>query len=135
MIKIILSVLAICVLMAACNRPECKNTNPIFENNKPDAIAYRQSLHEELSTAKDVRYWANEYIEQDGKAYMFANVQNNNICATAIFDITNTRGLENYREAKGKSYSGSEITDLRYDVVSDSNGYHYILQSIGRIID
>ncbi|OSZ79499.1 hypothetical protein CAP35_14980 [Chitinophagaceae bacterium IBVUCB1] len=108
---------------------------PDFDKYSPDDMQYRQTLHKQLTATKDLRYWIKEYKEQNGKSYLYTYVQGGNVCAIGVFDISNTQKLENLRQAKGQSYSGAEITDLQYDVVSDSNGYHYVLKDYGHILD
>ncbi|MBK6963176.1 MAG: hypothetical protein IPH20_04360 [Bacteroidales bacterium] len=60
---IFLTVLAVAFI--ACDRPECKNTNQIFDNYSPESNEYKTELAKQLDRIDNSKltYWFNEYVE------------------------------------------------------------------------
>jgi len=52
----------------ACHRPDCMNTNPIFENNTPDSKVYKDELAKQFDSIDQTKltYWLQDFEEKDG---------------------------------------------------------------------
>lgn len=133
------TILLLTILCSACDRPECTNHNPVFDQYPPDSLEYEQELAIQLkrNSNNDLTYWIalNSYYKAGGSHYMKVNVQGGSLCAIACFDITGATGLDNYLNVKGKSYGGAQLKYIKYHIDSSNGSYHYYLDSIGQIID
>ena len=135
MLRVILFFLTF-FLIAACNRPECKNTNPIFENYKPTDQEYKAELVKQihLSDPAKVHYWIDRYKEINKKPFMSVNVQGDGLCATMMIDLKNPNKLKHFKNVRGLSYSGAEIKGLQYYTDSSTGVYNFIFEE-GKISD
>ena len=120
--------------VASCGRPQCKNTDPVFAGSAPDTKEYKQELVKQLkaSDAAGLHYWIDNYLEKDGKMYMGIYIQGNGLCAKGILDITNKSRLDNFTQAKGKSYSGAELRGLTYSIDANDN---LVFENVAEIKD
>ncbi|HEY9177784.1 MAG TPA: hypothetical protein VIN07_08845 [Flavipsychrobacter sp.] len=125
------------VMFISCNKPDCTNNREAFSKYQPDDIEYKRELgHLVDSIGKDnLRYWINSYRKQDGKDLMFTHVQNESVCAIAVFDITETTGLQHYKDVTGKGYSGAELRGVDYDVYRNETTIDFIMNNVERVID
>lgn len=124
--------------LLACDRPQCVNSNPVFENNAPTAKIYKDELLQQINTEgkSNLTYWLKGYEERNGKTYLQFNVQARNLCAVADVLVKHwdekTRGI---KRTKGVSYSGAEIKGLEFTVEQDSAHTELIYKSLDAIID
>jgi hypothetical protein len=138
--RLIARVPLIIVSIISCDRPTCTNTNRVFDQNPPASKEYKRELARSINTAghNNVRYWIDEYMEKEGKTLMTIYIQGHGLCAKGILDITNSNGnsrLQHYKEVKGGSYSGAELSGLTYDIDSSHGDYNFIFRDVQRIID
>jgi hypothetical protein len=124
----------ICVL-ASCDRPECKNANPVFDQYAPDTKQYKAELIKQINAHKELRYWIDQYVKKDGELYMSIFIQGDGVCAKGLMDITSGKGLENYKGMKGLSYSGAELKGLKYRIDTAAGGYSLVFESVDWIAD
>lgn len=126
------------MLMLACDRPKCNNSNPVFEVNPPNSKIYKDKLLEQMDAEgkSNLTYWLKGYVERNGKTYLQFNVQGGNLCAVA--DVLVNEGDENTEgiaRTKGMSYSGAEIKGLKFTVEKDSAHTELVYESLDHIID
>ena len=136
--KSILIYSVILILLASCNRPVCKNDNPIFEKFSPSSKEYKNELVSQLKTIdhKELRYWLKEYARVNGEEYLKFHIQSDNLCAIIVLTMQHWDDKLKYvRAAKGKSYQGAEFTNLKFDVLQDSLKTEFIYTSFDKIID
>lgn len=124
----------------SCDRPDCKNSNPVFDQNPPSSAIYKRDLARMINkTGHDnVRYWIDEYVAKDGKTFMTVYTQGPGLCAKGILDITNSHGnerLQHFKDVKGVSYNGAELSGLAYEIDSSHGDYNFIFKNVERIID
>ncbi|HTM66792.1 MAG TPA: hypothetical protein VL093_10755 [Flavipsychrobacter sp.] len=123
------------LMSVSCDRPECLNDNPVFDQNPPGSTEYNRELVKQmqLTGTKDIRYRYDSSLVRNGHEYMVIHVQGKNLCAVAevvVEDKDVRRGLRN-----GVGYRGAELKDVHIAAREDSGKEILVLKSIGRILD
>jgi hypothetical protein len=117
--------------------PDCKNTNPVFDNNAPNSETYKAELAKQIRSrnSKDIFYWIDTNTTENGKDYLLVFAQSGDLCAKMHMQVNEWGRLENVKIVNSKSYSGAGLEDLQYDIVQDSTGTNFIYKSVTDIID
>ena len=105
--------------LTSCDRPECENTNPIFNQYEAADQAYQKELIDVME-GKELRYWLKEYEKEADHEYLWLYVQNEEICALAKMRVGERKGIEGLLAAKGVSYRGAELVGVEYQISSDN---------------
>ncbi len=132
------SILLILLLgFISCDRPECNNENPLFENNKPESQVYKDELVKELKNTDQTKltYWLQKYEERNGNEFLYFHIQGDGLCAIIILTMNEWEKLENVRTKKGISYRGAEFTNLKFEIRKDSLSTEFIYKTFDKIID
>lgn len=121
----------------ACNKPNCTNTNPVFNTFKPDDFEYKSTLANVLSEANKAKltYWFSEYKNIQGSEILYFEVQGENLCATLAMEVDDWSKLADLRQKKGVSYRGAEFVNLTYDILRDSSSVRFLFKGFDDIID
>jgi hypothetical protein len=121
----------------SCDRPNCENRNPTFENNSPNSKAYKDELIKQLNNIDKTKltYWLQKYDEQNGKESLYFNIQDDGLCAILHLTINDWNKLEDVRERKGIGRRGAEFTNLKFEIIKDSVSTEFIYKTFDRIID
>lgn len=141
MIKSVLKLLSafyVLTLIVSCDRPECKNTNPIFNQHAPQTKVYKDELARQLKLVDNSKlsYWMGFYQKKDNQEYIHANIQGDGLCAVIALSIKESQdGIEGILRTKGKSYHGAGLKGLKFDVVQDSSRTEFVYKSVESIID
>ncbi len=124
-------------LLAACNRPKCKSNNPVFNTHGPEEDEYKAELVKQLNKAdrSKVHFYIDRYTERGGKPYMAIYIQGDDICARGMLDIKNPNKLVEFKNEKGLSWGGAELSGLQYTIDSSDGGYNFIFEEVEKIID
>ena len=74
--KIFLPLFCLAILLSACDRPVCKNTNPVFDKYSPDSDEYKSELIKQLEVVDKTKltYWFSQYVESAGKGLLFFQI-------------------------------------------------------------
>jgi hypothetical protein len=128
---------AIAGLMFSCDRPECKNANPIFDNYSPVTNQYKDELARQLQMPEqeDLTYWLDKYESIGDKEYILVYIQGGELCAKGLVLVNNWSKLEGIRRTKGESYHGAELRGLEIDIRRDEQTSELIFNDLDRIID
>ncbi len=120
-----------------CERPDCMNTNPVFENNTPDSKVYKNELAKQLDSIDQTKltYWLQDFEEKDGIESLYFYVQSDDICAILHLTVNDWGKLERVRETKGVGRFNAEFTKLEFETRIDSISTEFIYKSFDRIID
>lgn len=123
--------------LIACDRPECLNENPIFDQHDAHSKIYMDELAKELETidSQKLTYWLKSYEEKEGKEYLHFHIQGEELCAVLVLEMQHWVKLLDVREKKGKHYIGSQFTKLEFEIRQQPTKTEFIYQSHGRIID
>ena len=132
-----LFLISIVFALSACDRPECTNTNPVFDANSPNSKVYKDELINQLENVDQSKltYWLQKYEERDGIESLYFNIQGDGLCAILHLNMNHWRKLEEVRKQKGVGRRGAEFTHLQSNVVSDSVSTQFIYVAYDRMID
>lgn len=122
---------------SSCDRPECVNSNPIFEQYQPTSSEYQKELAGRILTAEGntLRYWIKDLESKPQGDILWVNVQGNDLCAVAPLSVKDWTGLEEVKAKKGLSYSGAELKDVKLEVKQEGELVSFVLLSCGKVID
>lgn len=125
------------VMLISCNKPDCTNNREAFNKYRPDDIEYKRELARLVDSIGkgNLRYWINSYSQQYERDFMYTHVQNESVCAIAVFDITGTSSLQHYREVTGKGYSGAELRGVDYTVSRNDTAINFVMNNVEHVID
>jgi hypothetical protein len=121
----------------SCDRHDCKNTNPLFDNYSPESREYKTELVKQLKKTNKLKlsFWFNEYVESNGKEMLFFNIQGDGLCAVIVLNVDQWNKLEELRQKKGVSFRGAEFKNLEFDIQQDSTNVNFIFSDFDKIID
>lgn len=127
--------LLIIVFAYSCDRPECKNANPIFNQFAPDTREYKSELAKQMQTigAANLRFWFDKKIERGGKEFIEIYIQGDGLCAKGELLVVDKSKLKELRNNGG--YRGAELRGVEIKTVLDSTGTNFVLENIDSIID
>ncbi|MBK7173464.1 MAG: hypothetical protein IPH84_09560 [Bacteroidales bacterium] len=133
----LLLVIFLSALIFACDRPDCTNVNPVFDQYLPGEKLYNDELASQLTRIDQdkLSYWFKEYRVVNQQEELCFYVQGDGLCAEIVMKVTDWTQLEDLRKAKGKTYSGAEFVKLRYEVLRDTLTTEFIFKRFARIID
>ena len=125
------------LLFISCDRPECTNTNPVFDANLPDSNEYKAELAAKLDkNSDDLTYWFDRYEEKDGRQYIQTFVQGDSLCAKAVILLQNPdEKLDGIIKAKGGGYHGAELDGLEFATVTQAGETIFVYKNLNRILD
>jgi hypothetical protein len=132
--------LAILLLVAgffSCDRPVCKNKNPIFDDYQPISKEYKQELIHQLSIVdkSKLRYWFKEYAEYENNVQLHFYIQSKELCAVLVLDVEQWNKLEHFRKVKGGGYRGAEFKKLQFEIEQDTINPKFVYRDFSKIID
>jgi hypothetical protein len=131
----VLLILLPLLMSASCDRPECRNDNPVFDQNLPGSTEYNRELVKQmqLTDAKDIRYWYDSSSVRNGNEYMVIHVQGKNLCAVAEVLVENKEMRNGLTNDAG--YRGAALKEVLIAPREDSGKEVLVLKGIGRIVD
>ena len=78
----------------------------------------------------------NEYKEKDGKEYLDVTIKSPDFEAHTLMLVKEwDKTMEVIKEFKGKGYGGSEMVNLKYEIVQDSVKTEFVYVSADELID
>ena len=136
--KHLLSVLCITLLvLMSCDRPECNNSNSIFDTNAPNSEVYKAELAKQLKridTSK-LRYWLQKYENNQDVESLYFYVQSEDLCAVMHMSMTHWTQLHRLRQKQGVGRRGAEFVNLQYDIVINKDNTQFFYNRFDRMID
>lgn len=131
----------ITLLLLSCDRPECKNTNPIFDRYDDSTKEYKAELINQLNAQpKYLTYWIDMFTENKNRYYMRIHVQGQNLCAKMNLDITESERFPHHKKTIAKpeggyGYCGAELRGLVYHIDSSNGNYNFIFDDVVWVVD
>jgi len=124
-------------ILTSCDRPECENTNPIFNSNSIESNTYKKELSKEIDRIgkENLTYWLSEYSEQDGQEYIVIQIQGEGLCAKGLIHVTDWKNMKGIKSSKGKGYRGAQLKGFDFDIISEGKSIIFEFNKLGRIID
>lgn len=128
--------LVIIVFTSACDRPECKNTNAIFDQFTLDKKEYKSELAKQMQSvgAENLTYWFDKYLKKDDKEFIVIHIQGEGICAKGEILVNDWNKIEGMRREHA-GYRGAELEGLKIAMEEGSSGTNFIFKDIDKIID
>ena len=134
----ILAIFGLLIFVTGCDRPVCKNTNPVFDKHSPEAKEYKDELVKQLATVdkSKLTYWIDKYQEDNNSEHILAHIQGDGLCAQIFLTINDSqKGIEGVIKNKGMGYRGAGLDDLKFDIIQDSAKTEFVFQEVSDIID
>lgn len=121
------------LLATACGKPDCNNTNPVFDQYGTDEEAYQQELIRQLKGANQdkMTFWIAGYAARNGHPHLLVDMVGEGICAQGWVRINDASGLEKVVRNQSRGYRGAELVGLRLEV-SDNE---LVYRSVQRVAD
>ncbi len=126
------------IFIVSCDKPECKNTNFIFDKFNPNTKEYKDELIKQIEKVDKTKltYWMKSYHENDNYQFINVNVQGDSLCAEIVLKITSSKiGIERILKNKGKGYIGAKLKNLKFKIQKDCVSTEFIFEEISEIID
>ena len=125
------------VFITSCDRPVCKNTNPVFEKFSPETKEYKDELVKQLKQVNNSKltYWLDKYQESDAQEFLYIFIQGDGLCAKGVVTVNQWNKLEGIKRTKGKGYVGAKLKNLKLDIYQDSANTELVYKDVDRIID
>ena len=125
------------ILIFSCDRPECKNSNSVFEAYEPDTKEYKDELVRQLQMTdnKTLSYWLDKYETKNNKEYILVSIQGEELCARGSILVNNWKNLEGVKRTQGKGYIGAELKGLQIDIQKNPLQTELVLKDIDYIAD
>lgn len=120
----------------SCNRPECRNINPVFDKFTFDTKEYKSELAKQIQSigTENLSYWFDKYYKKAGKEFIVIHIQGGALCAKGEIQVNDWSKISGMRrEVSG--YSGAELSGLKIEIEQDSIGTNFIYDNIDRILD
>ena len=134
----ILTYFSLLIMLLACDRPVCKNNNPIFDKYAPDSKEYKEELVIQLAKVdrSKLSYWMDIYLERNNLQYILVHIQGDGLCAKIFLQINeSTKGIEWLLKNEGMGYRGAGLDELKFEIKQDSVSTEFIFQEVNGIID
>ena len=124
------------LVITACDRPICTNTNPIISSAAIESDAYITELHKLITNSSvPINYWFSEFEYENGKDYLILHIQSEDICAKGKFLVTDWSGMEGIKRTNSTGYRGAKLSGFKYKIDSSQDFKVLIFSSVERIID
>lgn len=125
------------VFLGSCDRPDCKNSNFVFDSNSIETTVYKQELVKEMDRIgkENLTYWLSNYTEQNGQEFITVNIQGVGLCAKGLIQVNNWGKIEGIKRTKGVSYKGAQLKGLTFDIISNEESIDFIYKNLERIVD
>lgn len=128
--------MALCFLLAACQKNKGSNKEPIFKNNPPESAVYKSKLADLIKADDDaLSYYIKGYKVQNGHDFLTVSISGRDILATAYLQINNPKGIEDIVVKRGNGYVGAELEGLKIEVINSPNGAVFLYKGVEKIVD
>lgn len=126
----------LCLAVGSCNMPECRNTNPIFDNFAPDTQEYKNELAKQIKDIgiENLSYWHDKYVKKDDAEYIVVYIQGQNLCAKGEIQVDDWKKISGLRKDIS-GYSGAELEGLDFEIIQNSTETNFLFKDVDRIID
>ena len=133
----ILTTFCLFIFVASCDRPECKNTNPVFDKYSPETKEYKDELIKQLKLIDNSKltYWFDKYQKDNEHEYIYINIQGDGLCAKSMVTVKQWDKLAGIQKTEGKGYSGAKLKNFKFEIYQDSTKTELVYKSVDAIID
>ncbi|MEO8171975.1 MAG: hypothetical protein ABI581_02785 [Sediminibacterium sp.] len=134
---IIYALITMATLFAACDKPDCKNENTVFDKYQVGSKEHTNELIKLLNAndAKNISFWFDHYEKEKGNEYMIVNMVGNNLCSQGKILVKDWSQLGKIQKNKGGGYRGAELVGLTISYIQDSTTSQLVYKDIDYIVD
>ena len=124
-------------LASACDHPECKNTNPVFDQFSPGTVEYKRELFKQLKARdqSELQFVFENYEHHNEQDFMLVRIQGKDLCAKGLMTVKDWSSLGSIQKNKGVGYRGAVLKDLKFEIQHDSTCMELVFKSLGKIVD
>ncbi|WP_139316569.1 hypothetical protein [Algoriphagus marinus] len=117
---------------SSCDRPQCENTNPIFDQFAPDTRDYKEELARQMNAIglDNLEYWFDQSQAISDKEFYEMYIQGKGLCAKII--VENKSNRKNLGDG---SYRGVALEGVIIQTEQNSSETNFILEKIESIVD
>jgi hypothetical protein len=135
--SLIIMLLLMFLTAVSCDRPNCENVNPIFNQYDMNSEEYKTELLSQIEEngQNNLTYWFSSYAEENGNEYIIVYIQNDSLCAKGVIKVDDWGKIEGIKRTKGKGYVGAELKGLTFLIEKDSSKTEFVYKDLARIID
>ena len=121
-------------------RPDCKNTNPIFDKYPYTDKEYKMELAKQLKLTDSTKcyYYVRKYLEKNNRQYLVVDIVGGNICTKGLFDMTDIfkeGHFQQFQNNKGNGWGGAELDGFKYKIDITADTINFVAMSLKRFID
>lgn len=128
--------LATLIFSNSCDKPGCKNTNPIFDKFMFTTKEYKSELAKQIESigTRNLSFWFNKYLKKSGEEFILINIQGEKLCAKSEIKVNDWSKISGMRK-EINGYRGAELKGLKLEIEQDSTGTNLIYKNVDTIID
>lgn len=128
--------LATLIFSNSCDKPECKNTNPIFDKFMYNTKEYKSELAKQILSigTRNLTYWFDKYLKKGSEEFILIHIQGEKLCAKGEIKVNDWSKISGMRK-EISGYRGAELKGLKLEIEQDSTGTNLIYKSVDMIID
>jgi|TARA_R110002072_G_scaffold76125_3_gene178841 hypothetical protein len=142
--KKLILLLSVLLVVSCIDRPDCINTNEIFNKYSPNIKEYKDELVNQLRLIDNtkLKYWIKEYEVIEEEEFIYFYIQGDGLCA--IIEINTTpekinketeltyNGLVPVHTEIGLTHTGIEFMNLTFNIKQDSLNTEFIFRDYER---
>jgi len=131
--------------LVSCNdRPDCTNTNEIFNKYSPNIKEYKDELVNQLRLVDNtkLKYWIKEYEVIEEEEFIYFYIQGDGLCAIIEINTTTEKikketeltynGFVPVHTEIGPTHTGIEFMNLTFNIKQDSLNTEFIFRDYER---
>lgn len=120
----------------SCGKPDCVNTNRIFNEYKSDQIEYKNEIIKLIESDKgEIEFWFNQYVKKDNGEFIEIQISAYKTCAKAFVRVIDWKKMEGIKMNEGRGYTGAELVGLKFTLEKDSTDTYFLYNNIEKIVD
>jgi len=122
--------------VVSCGKPDCVNTNQIFNEYISDQIEYKNEIVKLMESDNEkIEFWFERYLKGDKGEFIEIQISTDKFCANAFVRVNDWTKMEGIRKTQGLGYEGAELIGLKFTLESDSIDTYFLYNDIEKIID
>lgn len=123
--------------LISCDRSDCSNQNPIFDQYGMNDEEYQTELVRQIEIVgqNNLNYWLDSYVKENNEEFLIVNVQHDSFCAKGKVLVNDWKKLEGIKRTKGESYEGAELKGLAFAIEREADKTTLVYTDLNRIID
>lgn len=124
-------------LAIACDHPQCRNTNPVFDKFDHGTREYKSELFKQLKNRDQSELYVvfENYERHNEQDFMLVRIEGKDLCAKGLMTVKDWSLLGSIQKNKGEGYRGAVLKDLKFEIQHDSTCMELVFKSLDKIVD